>query len=86
MTDSEEKSFEDELYDHLKLESENGVDIENEYRKIMNMTYVIDALHHKGLTIEELKNYNALITQVCKQSNFSTDVKIINTIFDMIRS
>jgi hypothetical protein len=83
MTDSEEDSFENELHNHLKLASENGVNTDTEYKKIMNMTYIIDVLHRKGLTIEELKD--PLIVQECIKSNFSSDAKIINAIFDMIR-
>lgn len=83
MSDIEEKSFEEELENHLKLASDNDIHVDNEYKKVMNMTCIIDALHTKGLTIEELKN--PLIVQECIKSNFSTDAKIISTIFDIIR-
>ena len=80
-----EKSFNEELNDHLENVLASGGDVVVEYQRSMNIISVIAKLHNR-LTIKELSDYKPLIVQACIDSNFSTSDMLVDRIYAIIKS
>ena len=80
-----DKSFAEELQDYLDDVAEKGGDVEAEYNKTMNMSFVFKQLLNRGLTIEDLDDYKTLIIQECINRNFSTSKETVETIYQIIK-